>query len=188
MADADWNLRTQQNRDDLHDAFQRMADGFIPYLPGGSNHRPQISDSVFEAPEALRRGDLDATLDHLTTAADQREAARGDDPIDLSVDQVLDQVADRLHTDPGTAVTGPALSSGRGPAMSAMTTANRVRDAVEESDRDGRPPDLNEGDIEALDRVDPNQAADVAMRAEWQHRRPERAPRQPDVDTSAHHR
>lgn len=195
-ADADGNVETRQNRDDLHDAFQRMANRFIPYLPGGSQHQPEVSDSVFEAREALRRGDLDATLHHLTTAAEHREATHGDSPINLSVDQVLDQAADRLRTDPATdpAAADPstetivARGSGRGPAMSAMTAANRVRETVEASTREQGPLTLNDGDIEALQRVDESEASDPASRPDWQHRRPERTPRQPDTDTPTHHR
>lgn len=187
-ADSDGNLETRQNHDDLRDAFQRMANRFIPYLPGGSKHQPEVSDSVFEAREALHRGDLDATLHHLTTASEHREATRSADPIDLSVDQVLDQVAERLRSDPATADPSPARGSGRGPAMSAMTAANRVRETVEASDRDQVPLALNDGDVEALERMDPVEASDLASRPGWQHRRPERAPRQPDADTPTHHR
>lgn len=188
MADADWNLETRQDRDDLHDAFQRMANRFIPYLPGGSKHHPKVSDSVFGAREALHRGDLDATLHHLTAAAEHREVTRGDDPIDLSVDQVLDQAADRLRADPATAGPSTARGSGRGPAMSAMTAANHVRETVEAADREHVPLTLNDGDIEALQRVDPIEASDTATRPDWQHRRPERAPQQPDPDLPTHHR
>lgn len=86
-AHADRNLATRQGRDHLHDAFPRMADRFITYLPGGSKHQPQIGNPVLDAREALRRGDLDAALEHLTAASEQRELTHDADPVDVTVDQ-----------------------------------------------------------------------------------------------------
>ncbi len=181
-ADADWNLATRQGRDDLHDAFQRMADRFITYLPGGSKHQPQISDTVLDARDALRRGDLDAALEHLTAAMEQRELMHGADPVDVTVDQVLEIAAARLHSATQEVTDqAAALGSSRGPGMSAVTAANRVSDVVDEADRTGRRVELTDNDIDALARVDPEQAADTARRADWQHRRPERAPQQPNL-------
>lgn len=34
MADR-WDPQTRHDRDDLHDVLQLMADGLVPYLPGG---------------------------------------------------------------------------------------------------------------------------------------------------------
>lgn len=186
-ADANWNLATRQDRDDLHDAFQRMANGFITYLPGGSKHRPQISGPVLDARDSLRRSDLDATLEYLTAASKQRELTH-DDPGDVTVDEVLEETADRLRSTSKATDQAAALGSGRGPGMSTMTAANHVRDVVEEADLKGRPLELTDGDIEALERVDPEQAADTAARRDWHHRRPERVPQQPDTGTPEHQR
>lgn len=185
MAAAGFDPQTRQDRDDLRDALQRMSDGFGPYLAGGSRYQPLVSDLVLEARDALRRGDLDAALDQLSVASEQRQAARGDDSISVTVDQVLEEASERLR--PGAAELEGALASlrsGRGPGMSAMTAANRVRETLDEAGRSGHTPELTDGDIEALDRVDPTEAATAA---DWQHRRPERAPRQP-ADVRVHER
>lgn len=132
-----------------------------------------ISAAVSEARDALRRGDLDAALDQLIAASERRQAARGDDPIVADVDQILEEVSERLHPGaPGREEADAVSLSSRGPGMWAMTAANRVRETIEEADRSGRTPDLTDGDIEALDRVDIDEAG--AARADWQHRRPER--------------
>lgn len=187
-AAADWDLQTRQDRDDLLDAFHRLANGFTPYLPGGSKHQPQVSEAVFNAREALQRGDLDTALDQLTAAAEQRHATRDDDPVRVTVDEILGEISERIHPDAAKREQAESFRSGRAPGMSAMTAAKRVRETVEEADRSGRSPDLTEGDIEALDRVYPEEADDAAAHTDWQHRRPERAPRQPATDAPVHER
>jgi len=178
------DLTARRDRNDLRSAMGEMTDRMTSDLDDPSQSPLRVA--MLEARESLEADDLDAALQHLTTADDLRR--RYDDP----------QTTPAVAADPtDRAKETTAVSNVWRSDMTAATEVQaQVRKSAETGDDEPTTGPLREEEVALLKQIDPElaqsaqpaqparqaQAArqapvarQVGGRADWSHRRPERA-------------